>query len=84
MQGWLLLTCFIRLDNELSSFNSIIIQMSEKRVHQIDSKNGWLVLSVAYTAKIELVFVLTFENAFSENFHFKPNRKSIGSSKKQY
>ena len=34
-------------------------------IHQIDSKNEWLLLSVTFTAKIELVFVLTFENAFS-------------------
>ena len=39
--------------------------MSEKRVHQIDSKNEWLLLSVAFMAKLELVFVLTFEKAFS-------------------
>ena len=50
----------------LSSFNSIIVQMSEKRViHQIYSKNEWLLLSATFTAKHELVFVLTFENAFS-------------------
>ena len=36
------------------------------------------------TAKCELVFVLTQENANSQRFHFKGNRKSIGSSKKQY
>ena len=65
IQGWLLLTFFICLHNQLSSFNSIIVQMSEKRVHQIDSKNEWLLLSVTFTAKLELVFVLTFENAFS-------------------
>ena len=65
MQGWLLLTFFICLHNQLSSFNSIIVQMSEKRVHQIDSKNEWLLLSAAFTAKLELVFVLTFEKAFS-------------------
>ena len=35
MQGWLLLTFFICLHNQLSSFNSIIVQMSEKR----DSSN---------------------------------------------
>ena len=58
--------------------------MSEKRVHQIDSKNEWLLLSVTFTEKLELVFVLTFENAFSQSFHFKANRKSIGSSKKRY
>ena len=52
MQGWLL------LHNQLSSFNSIIVQMSEKRVHQIESKNEWLLLSVAFMAKLELVLVL--------------------------
>ena len=35
IQGWLLLTFFICLHNQLSSFNSIIVQMSEKR----DSSN---------------------------------------------
>ena len=30
-QGWLFLTFFICLHNQLNSFNSIIIQMSEKR-----------------------------------------------------
>ena len=35
MQGWLLLTFFICLHNQLSSFNSIIVQISEKR----DSSN---------------------------------------------
>ena len=65
IQGWLRLTVFIYLHNQLRSFNSIIVQMSEKRVHQIDSKNEWLLLSVILTAKLELVFVLTFENAFS-------------------
>ena len=38
------------------------------------------IISARFTAKLELVFVLTQENAF----HFKVNRKSIGSSKKQY
>ena len=65
LQGWLFLTFFICLRNQLSSFNSIIVQMSEKCVDQIDSKNEWLLLSVTFTAKLELIFVLTFENAFS-------------------
>ena len=30
IQDWLLLTFFICLHNQLSSFNSIIVQMSEK------------------------------------------------------
>ena len=36
---WLLLTFFTYLHNQLSSFNSIIVQMSEKPAHQIDNKN---------------------------------------------
>ena len=35
IQGWLLLTLFICLHNQLSSFNPIIVQMSEK----LDSPN---------------------------------------------
>ena len=64
IQDWLLLTFFICLHNQLSSFNSIIVQMSEKR-DSSNSKNEWLLLSVTFTAKLELVFVLIFENAFS-------------------
>ena len=62
-----------------SSFNSTIVQISE-----IDSKNEWILFSGTFTAKFELVFVLTKENALSERFHFKANRKSIDSSKKRY
>ena len=42
-------------------FNFIFAQMSD---HQNDSKNEFLLLSVTFTAKLELVFVLTFENVF--------------------
>ena len=65
IQGWLLLTFFICFHNQISSFNSIIVQMSENMIHQVDSKNEWLLLPVTFTAKLELIFVLTFENAFS-------------------
>ena len=65
IQGWLLLTFFICLHNQLNSFNSIIVQMPEKRDSSVDSKNEWLPLPVTFTAKLELVFVLTFENTFS-------------------
>ena len=34
-------------------------------IHQIDSKNEWLLPSGTFAAKLELVFVLKFENAFS-------------------
>ena len=65
MQGWLLLIFFKCIHNQLISFDSIIVQMSEKRVHQVGSENEWLLLSVTFTAKLEFVFVLTFEDAFS-------------------
>ena len=62
------------------------LQCLKNGIHQIDSKNEWLVLSARFTVKVELVFVLTLENAFSWRFDFKANREreSIGSSKKQY
>ena len=60
IQGWLLLTFVICLHHQLSSFNSNIVQ-----IHQIDSKNGWLLLPLTFTAKLELIFLLTFKNAFS-------------------
>ena len=62
---WLLLTFFTYLHNQLSYFNSIIVQMSEKRNSSVGSKNEWLLLSVTFTANLETVFILTFENAFS-------------------
>ena len=52
-------------------------------IHQIDSKNGGLLLSASFTAKFGLIFVLTLEN-FYQRFHFQANRKSIGSSKKPF
>ena len=64
IQGWLLLTFFICLQNQV-----LLIPLSyrclKNVIHQIDSKNEWLLLSVTFTAKLELDFVLTFENAFS-------------------
>ena len=52
--------------------------MFEKCKNQIDSKNGWLLLSASLAAKFGLVFVLTKETLFRRGFVFK--RKSIGSS----
>ena len=63
IQGWLLLKFFICLHNQLSSFYSVMCLKNV--IHQIDSKHEWLLLSVTFTAKFELVFDLTFENAFS-------------------
>ena len=42
-----------------------MVQMSEKHDSQVGGKNGWLLFLVTFTAKLELDFVLTFENAFS-------------------
>ena len=50
-------------------------------MHQIESKHECLLLPVSFTAKFELVFVLTLKNALSWRFYFKVNRKSICSSK---
>ena len=65
IRGWLLLTFSICLHNQLRSFNSIIVQMPKDMIHQVGSKNEWLLLSVTLMAKLELDFVLTFKNAFS-------------------
>ena len=37
----------------------------ENVIHQIDSKNEWLLLPASFTAKFRLVFVLALENPFS-------------------
>ena len=34
-------------------------------IHQIDSKNEWLLLLASFTAKFKLVFLLTLQDAFS-------------------
>ena len=43
-------------------------------IHQLDSKNEWLLLSVTFMAKFELVFVLTFESA--RVFILKPTERA--------
>ena len=68
----------------ISSFNPLSYRCLKNVIYQIDSKNEWLLLSVTFTAKLELVFVLIFESAFSDSFHFIANRSSIGSSKKRF
>ena len=61
IQGWLLLTFFICLHNQLILLS---YRCLKNMIYQVGSKNEWLLLSVTFTAKLELVFVLTFENAF--------------------
>ena len=85
MAAWLFHNFFIYLHNQLSSIHFIItyyrVQMFQNCDYQIDSKNGWLFLSASFTAKAELVFVLTLKNAFPQRFYFEANIKTIGSSK---
>ena len=69
MVAWLLLTFLICLHNQLSSIH-YITDIKEYRclknvIHQIASKNEWLLLSARFTEKFGLTFVLTLENAFS-------------------
>ena len=64
-------------------YHVLRVQCLKNVIHQIDSKNEWLLLSASFTAKYWLVFVLTLENDFVKRFHFKANRNSIGSSKKR-
>ena len=53
MQGWLLLTLFICLHNQLGSFNSIIVP--KNMIHQIDNKNEWLLLSVTFRQNLSWI-----------------------------
>ena len=53
-------------------------------IHQIDSKNDWLLLLGSFRAEFGLVFVFALGNAFSWRLHFKANNKSIGSPNKRY
>ena len=84
MAAWLLLTFSIRLQNQLSSLHSIItfhehilrVRLFEL-IHQIDSKNEWLLLSAGFTAKFGLVLVLALEKTlFLRRFILKPTEKA--------
>ena len=66
--------CSIVTYQELQMFLKNVIHQND----QIDSTNKRLLLLTSFTAKFELVYVLTQENAFSWRFLFKANRKSIG------
>ena len=89
--GWL--TAFVYSHNQLSFIHSIITYQEYRSlknvIHPIVSKNEWLLLSVSFTAKLGLVFVLAMEKAFSQRFYFKANRKrtnrtSLSTCKKRY
>ena len=67
--GWLLLIPLVCIHNQWSLIKHSIIPCYKYRclknvMHQIDSKNEWLLLPASFTAKFGLVFVLTLEIAF--------------------
>ena len=91
----LLLTFFICLHDQLISIHSIFICLHDQliSIHSIfiiclqdqlifihfifmAERNEQQLISAIFTAN----FALTVKNAFSQRFHFKANRKSIGSS----
>ena len=45
-------------------------------IRQIDSKNEGLLLSATFTAKLEFVFVLTFETLFLRFFILNPTERT--------
>ena len=49
--------------------------MLKNVIHQIDSKNVWLLPSASFTANCGFVFVLTLENAFFGGFILKPTER---------
>ena len=59
--------CFWRFSHVYTVSYVLLILLSyrclKNVIHQIDSKDEWLLLSVSFTAKFEFFFVLTFENA---------------------
>ena len=59
MAAWLLLTFSISSHNQFSSMMFV-----KNVIHQIGSKNEWLLFTASFTAKFGLI-VLTLENAFS-------------------
>ena len=59
------------------------VQIFEKG-HSSKRKNEQLPLLASFTAKLQLVFVLIQENAFSERFYFEANRKSTDFTEKRY
>ena len=65
--GWLTASVLFDMFTQSIKFYTFYYQYRclKNVIHQIDSKNGWLLLSASFTAKFGLVFVLTLENTFS-------------------
>ena len=49
--------------------------MFENVIHQIDSKNEWLLLSASFTAEFGLAFVLALGKAFFFQVSFSSQQK---------
>ena len=65
MAASLFLTFLICLRSQYIRLSRISAYRCLKKViHQIDSKNEWLLLSAGFTEKFGLVFVLTLEYPF--------------------
>ena len=84
--GWLAASDLLYMFTQSIKFYTFYYQNRclKNVIHQIDSKNEWLLLSASLRQNFWLVFVLTLEKASSQRFHFQANRKTIGSSKKWY
>ena len=65
--GWLAASDLFHMFTQSVKLNTFHYQYRclKNVIHQIRSKNGWLLLSASFTAKFGLVFVLKQENAFS-------------------
>ena len=63
--GWLAVSYLFHMFTQSINFYTFQYRCLKNVIHQIDGRNGWLLLSASFTAKFELVFVLTLENAFS-------------------
>ena len=70
IQGWLLLTFFICLYNQLSSINSIIVQMPEKH-DSLNRQKKWMVASSSnFYHKTWVCFCLNIRKRFFLEFSF--------------
>ena len=76
--GWLTVSDLFDMFTQSVKFYTFRYQYGclKNVIHQIDSKNGWLLLSASFTAKVGLVFVLTLEKVFLRGFIFKPTERA--------
>ena len=74
------LGCFWRFPYVYTINKVLLILLSyrclKNVIHQVNSKNEWLLLSVTFTAKLDLVFVLTFENGTRDFQNSSPFERS--------